>query len=463
MTEKKKSSAKKEVKESKEDNKDVKKVEEKTVKEPKTVKESKSESKKSKDKEESTASSKSDAGQPEINIGMVGHVDHGKTTLTERLSGKWTDTHSEEMKRGITIRLGYADVSFYYCSKCKKYVTQKKCSCGEKADFVRKISIVDAPGHESLMATMLAGATIIDGALLLIAANEECPQPQTKEHLTALQMVGIKNVVIIQNKIDLVSEEKAIKNYEQIKNFIKGTEYENSTIIPLSAQHGVNIDMLIDAIQEKIPTPKRDETANPMMFIARSFDINKPGQTPEQMIGGVLGGALKQGILKVGDELEIRPGRVVEEQNKKVAKPIFAKITGIMTGGKHVDLAGAGGSIGVMTTLDPSIVKSDTLTGNIVGHKGKLPPVWYSIKLKTYLLERVVGSKEELKVDPIKIGEPLMLNVNSASTVGMVMKIGKNEAECALKLPICADKGARIAISRRIGTRFRLIGYGNIE
>src|SRR3989338_7865733 len=164
--------------------------------------------------------------QPAINIGMVGHVDHGKTTLLERLSGKWTDTHSEELKRGITIRLGYADIIFRKCEKCegdKKYTAKEECpACGSKTAAVRKVSFVDAPGHESLMATMLAGATIMDGALLLVAANEECPQPQTREHLMALEILGIKSLVIVQNKIDLVDEEKALKNYEQIKNFVKG-------------------------------------------------------------------------------------------------------------------------------------------------------------------------------------------------------------------------------------------------
>src|SRR3989338_8172078 len=135
--------------------------------------------------------------QPVLNIGMVGHVDHGKTTLLERLSGKWTDTHSEELKRGITIRLGYADVVFRKCPKCegdKKYTAKEECPhCSSKTVPVRKVSFVDAPGHESLMATMLAGATIIDGALLLVAANEECPQPQTKEHLMALSIIRINN------------------------------------------------------------------------------------------------------------------------------------------------------------------------------------------------------------------------------------------------------------------------------
>ncbi|MBW2972058.1 GTP-binding protein, partial [Candidatus Woesearchaeota archaeon] len=169
--------------------------------------------------------------QPEVNIGLVGHVDHGKTTLTERLSGKWTDTHSEELKRGITIRLGYADTVFFKCKKCGSYGVKHKCACGEDAEPLRKVSFVDAPGHESLMATMLAGATIMDGALLLIAANEACPQPQTREHLMALQIIGVKNLVVVQNKIDLVKEDDALKNYDQIREFLKGSDYADAPIV----------------------------------------------------------------------------------------------------------------------------------------------------------------------------------------------------------------------------------------
>src|SRR3989338_11115175 len=158
------------------------------------------------------------------------------------MSGKWTDTHSEEIKRGITIRLGYADTAFY--KEDGNYTTKTKDK--KKASILRKVSFVDAPGHESLMATMLSGATIMDGALLLIAANEYCPQPQTREHLMALDIIGVHNIVIVQNKIDLVSEEQAIKNYDKINDFIKGTKYEKAPIIPISALHNVNIDVLIE-------------------------------------------------------------------------------------------------------------------------------------------------------------------------------------------------------------------------
>jgi translation initiation factor 2 subunit 3 len=431
------------------------------------AKKAKKEGKEAKPAKKSSKKSKEVAAQTSINIGLVGHVDHGKTTLVKALSGKWTDTHSEELKRGITIRLGYADASFYKCKKCKGVdaysITPKCIKCMGDAELIRKVSFVDAPGHESLMATMLSGATIMDGALLLVAANEECPQPQTMEHLMALEIIGIDNVIVVQNKIDLVTEEQAEKNYKKIKGFLKGTKYEKAPIIPMCAQHSINVDALIDAIETIIPTPKRDSSKDPMMYVARSFDINKPGTEGGKMLGGVLGGSLKEGKLKVGDMIQIRPGYERQQKNQAVWKPLTTKIVGVMTGGSKVDEIVPGGSIGVMTELDPSIVKSDKLTGAIVGYEGKMPPVWDNIELETHLLERVVGAKDKLVVEPIKLNEILMLNVNSAATVGFVTGIGKKETKCRLKRPVCAAKGSRMTISRRVGNRWRLIGYGMIK
>ncbi|MBU0457034.1 MAG: translation initiation factor IF-2 subunit gamma [Nanoarchaeota archaeon] len=402
--------------------------------------------------------------QPELNLALVGHVDHGKTTLTERLSGKWTDTHSEELKRGITIRLGYADFSIFKCEKCNYYTSKEKClKCNESTIFIKKISLVDAPGHESLMATMLSGAAIVDGALLLVAANEKCPQPQTKEHLMALQISGIKNIIVIQNKVDLVTHEEALKNYQEIKNFLKNTDYKDAPIIPISARANVNIDILIKAIKESIPTPERILEDDPLMLVARSFDINKPGIKPDKLIGGILGGTVKKGKFKVGDEIEISPGYIVEEKNRKIAKPLRTKIINIFSGGEPVEEILPGGSMAFATTLDPTIVKSDTLTGSIVGLPGKLPPIHYQIAIETHLLERVVGTKEEIEVKPLAKNEVLMLNCNSAATVGVVVDPSKKNTTCVLKKPISANPGDRITISRRVDDRFRLIGYGILK
>jgi len=268
---------------------------------------------------------------------------------------------------------------------------------------------------------------------------------------------------VIQNKIDLVSKDRAVRNFQQIKAFLQGTKFQDAPIIPISAQRGVNVDLLLEAIQEFIPTPARDETLDPIMYVARTFDVNKPGTSPEKIKGGVLGGSLKQGRFNVGDKLEIRPGLVYEEANQLKSKPLTTVVASAITGGVAVQSVGPGGSIGIMTDLDPSVVKSDSLTGNVVGIPGKLPPVWISLTLEITLMERVVGSVEDLKVNPIVPNELLMLNVNSAATVGIVRDIAKNRVKCVLKKPICAAVGSRVTISRRVGTRFRLIGYGIIR
>ena len=417
--------------------------------------------KESKSKETKTA--KGLNAQPEISIGLVGHVDHGKTTLTKALTGKWTDTHSEELKRGITIRLGYADASFYHYEKEDSYGITETSPSGEKGVFVRKVSFVDAPGHETLMATMLCGAAIMDGALLLISATEKCPQPQTREHLMGLEMSGIDKVIVVQNKIDAVDEEEAKEHYEQIKAFLKGTKYEHAPVIPISALYDGNINILIETIQEVIPTPQRDTTQDPVMFVARSFDINKPGIDPVKLQGGVLGGSLMQGIIHVGDEVEIRPGRIYEKANQLTTQALFATVESAMGGGASLDAVGPGGTVALRTSLDPSIVAADSLVGAIVGKAGKLPPVWSIIKLKVKLLDRVVGTKEELVVKPLAERESLMLNVNSATSLGIVTDLAKGIATLSLKLPVCAAQGSKITLSRRLDNRWRLVGFGIIQ
>ena len=405
--------------------------------------------------------------QPEINIGMVGHVDHGKTTLTQALTGKWTDEHSEELKRGISIKLGYADTTFYKCPNCPEplcYSTKPACPhCGEETEMLRKVSFVDAPGHETLMAVVISGAALMDGALLLIAANESCPQPQTEEHLMALDIVGAKNIVIVQNKIDLVNKEEAVKNYEEILAFIEGTCAENSPIIPISAHHETNLDYLIMAIEEYIPTPPRDKSKPPLMYTARSFDVNKPGIKPEELKGGVIGGSLKQGVLRVGDNIEIRPGKKIEEHGKVRYEPIYTEIASIITGGEMVEEAGPGGLLGIGTYLDPSLTKADALAGKVIGKEGKLPPVFYELEMDINLLQRIVGEKEKKRMDEIRVNEPLMLTVGTATTVGIVKHIKKDYMEVSLKIPVCAEKGQRVAISRNIMGRWRLVGYGEIK
>jgi translation initiation factor 2 subunit 3 len=390
---------------------------------------------------------------PEVNIGTLGHVDHGKSTLVEAISGKWPATHSEELKRGITIKLGYADATIYKCEKCGIYTSKPKCpNCNSDCEPQRTVSFVDAPGHETLMATVLAGSRLMDGILFVIAANEKCPQPQTKEHMAILNIIEMKNVIIVQTKIDLVSKERAMENYNEIKEFIKGTTAENAPIIPVSAQRRINLDVLLEAIQNVIPTPKRDLTKPPKMLVARSFDINKPGTPIEKLKGGVLGGSLIEGEFKLGDEIMIKPG--IEIKNEWI--PLTTKIVGLQKAGKNLESAGAGGLLGVLTELDPSLTKADSLAGSLAGKE--LPETLHHLTLKVNLFEEILDKK----IEPIKIGEVLMFNVGTAKTVGIVKDIKKDVCEIDLKLPVCAEKNDKVVIARRIEDRWRLIGWSEI-
>lgn len=380
--------------------------------------------------------------------------------MVKALTGKLTLTHSEELKRGITIRLGYADTTVYKCTNCGKYSVNEKCIyCFSDAEPVRTISFIDAPGHETLMATVLTGASLMDGAILLIAANEKCPQPQTREHLTALEVVGIKKVIIVQSKIDLVTKEQALENYNQIKEFVKGSILEDAPVIPVSAQYNVNIDVLFDAVQNLIPTPDRSFKADPLMLVARSFDINRPGIKADDLVGGIIGGSVIQGEFKVGDEVEIRPGVI----RKNVYSPLKTVITGLEKGKLSLEEAGAGGLLGVMTGLDPSLTKSDGLVGNVVGLPGKLPQVMDSLSLELHLLERVVGAREMASVEPIKQSETLLVNIGTSRSIGNATSIKKGMIQLSLKIPVCANIGERVVISRQVQNRWRLVGYGIIR
>jgi translation initiation factor 2 subunit 3 len=381
---------------------------------------------------------------PMINVGTVGHIDHGKTTLLYKLTGKFTDTHSEELKRGITIKLGYAEAIYE----------------NPKTHEKRYVSFVDAPGHEMLMATMLSGAAMIDVALLVIAANEGI-KPQTREHLVALQAKDVKNIIIIQNKIDLVTKEQALANYKEIKAFVKGTVAENSLIIPVSAQQNINIEKIKEEIM-KIEVPKRDISSKPLFLIARSFDINKPGTSIEKVHGGVVAGVLKQGTLKVGDEIEIKPGSYEKKANQYVYQTLKTKIVSIYRGNNSLQTATPGGSLAMETELDNILTKTDLLAGCVASKVGELPEIIDKIKIKFNLFEQVFGAAENIKVENLKPSELVMLSVNTGITVGMIKTIKGNEAEVHLRIPIVPIKSDNIGIARNINNHWRLIGFAEL-
>ncbi len=389
---------------------------------------------------------------PTLNVIIAGHIDHGKTTLLYKLTNKWTDTHSEELKRGITIKLGYADLIIY---KDKDTFTKEP-----KGEPYRYISFIDAPGHEMLMATMLSGAAIVDAAILVIAANEGI-KPQTREHLIALQAKQIKNIIVVQNKIDLATKEQTLKNHSEIKKLLLGTSAEKIPIIPISAQQEVNINILYEALCS-LPIPERNEKGNPLFIAARSFDINKPGTLPVNLKGAVLGGTLKQGTLKVGDKIEIKPGLQIKEANQIKYHALTTKIRNLFKGTHRVEQITPGGSVSIETELDMSLAKSDALSGCTLSTEGKLPEITSELTMSYNLFPSALGSQQPSQVQPLKPTEMLMLSINTSVTVGIIKKLKGNQAELSLRIPIVPFKGENIAIARNINNHWRLIGYGKI-
>lgn len=408
--------------------------------------------------------------QPCVNVGTAGHVDHGKTTLIQSLTGEWTSVHSQELKRGITIRVGYSDAAFYKCPSCEPpggYSADPKCpGCGGESELSRVVSFVDSPGHESLMANMLSGAALMDGALLVVGANHKVPQMQTEEHLLALQILGIKQIVVVQNKVDLLSYERALESYDQIARFLEGAGdgMAKSPVVPVSAQAGLNTDALVRAIEESIPTPERDNASDPVMHVLRSFDVNRPSTPIQDIRGGVVGGSLVQGSFKAGDEVEIRPG--ILNERRKEYEPVSTEIVSLGTGAGIVDEVHPGGLVAIGTKLDPAMSGGDAFIGSVVGRPGTLPENSDRARLQVSLFDSAVGASgaEAARVTPLAEGEALRLSVGTSPALCSVasVKEGGSLADVRFRRPMCLFEGGSVAISRRISDRWRLIGAGTV-
>ena len=401
--------------------------------------------------------------QSVINIGTLGHIDHGKTSLTRAITGVWTDRHSESLKRNMTIKLGYADAVIRRCANEKgsqQYCTTEKCPiCKGKTEPVERISLIDAPGHETLMATAIAGANVIDGILFVIAANEPCPMQQTKEHLMIINILGIKNVVVIQSKVDIVGREGAIKHQQQIREFLKGSVIENAPIVPVMTNHMINIDKVLEKIVE-MPKPSRDTAAEPLMYVVRSFDVNKPGSDATKLTGGVIGGAIFRGRFKLGDEIEIRPGikqpskSGAAKTGKETYTPLITTVVKMSSGSDELKEAMPGGLRGISTEIDPTFTKADALVGNIVGHVGKLPNSVSELSFKYHKLPRT-----DIPEQALKENEPLVLGLGTSTAIGYIKRVKKDTIEVELKRPIAYEKTLKAAVMRNIGQRWRLTGY----
>lgn len=422
--------------------------------------------------------------QATINIGTIGHVAHGKSTVVKAISGVQTIRFKNELIRNITIKLGYANAKIYKCegphnepgnyrSKGSSH-DDEFVEDGKLWKLQRHVSFVDCPGHDILMATMLNGAAVMDAALLLIAGNESCPQPQTSEHLAAVEIMRLQNIIILQNKVDLVKPNQAEEQYQQIKSFVAGTVADNAPIIPISAVLRYNIDVVCEYITRQLPIPKRNFTAFPRLIVIRSFDVNKPGEDVNSLKGGVAGGSILEGVLKIGDEIEVRPGIVTKDsKGNMMCTPIYSRVMSLYAEHNELQYAVPGGLIGVGTKIDPTLTRADRLVGQVLGLKDHLPEVFTEVEVSYYLLRRLLGVKtldgaKQAKVQKLSKGEMLMVNIGSTSTGGKVKKVSEgtnNEpiATITLTQPVCTQENEKIALSRRVDKHWRLIGWGEIR
>eukprot|EP00069_Balaena_mysticetus_P009073 bmy_20033T0 len=413
--------------------------------------------------------------QATINIGTIGHVAHGKSTVVKAISGVHTVRFKNELERNITIKLGYANAKIYKLDdpSCPRPECYRSCGSstpdefptdipGTKGNFklvrtdccfliVRHVSFVDCPGHDILMATMLNGAAVMDAALLLI------------------EIMKLKHILILQNKIDLVKESQAKEQYEQILAFVQGTVAEGAPIIPISAQLKYNIEVVCEYIVKKIPVPPRDFTSEPRLIVIRSFDVNKPGCEVDDLKGGVAGGSILKGVLKVGQEIEVRPGIVSKDsEGKLMCKPIFSKIVSLFAEHNDLQYAAPGGLIGVGTKIDPTLCRADRMVGQVLGAVGALPEIFTELEISYFLLRRLLGvrtegDKKAAKVQKLSKNEVLMVNIGSLSTGGRVSAVKADLGKIVLTNPVCTEVGEKIALSRRVEKHWRLIGWGQIR
>ncbi|MGC8542796.1 MAG: translation initiation factor IF-2 subunit gamma, partial [Vulcanisaeta sp.] len=372
--------------------------------------------------------------------------------------------YSEEIKRAMTVKLGYITIGLYECPSMEGefrvisdgLLKDGKCPNGDEPKLKRKVSILDVPGHEVLISTMISGISYVDAALLVIDASMPVPQPQTEEHFTALSIMGLNKLIVVQNKLDLVNKEQALENYRQIKQFLKGTWAEGSPIIPASSLHKVNIEAISSLIDQLVP-PREVSGGDFRMLVLRSFNVNRPGTPPDKLVGGVLGGTVIRGSARVGDEVEIRPG--LKLGNKY--EPILTKVTSIAIGNEYVEEARPGGLVGIGTELDPALTKADSLVGSVVGKPGTLPPVWSDLTLEFHRIEK--PSDSALKEVSFKPKDVVMVHVGSAAIMGIVKGFHGGKLDVVLRKAVSAEEGSKVVITKQVSNRWRIVGYGVLK
>lgn len=396
--------------------------------------------------------------QPIINIGCLGSVSDGKSTLVAKLTGIKTQRHTDELKRNITINQGYGNLKIFDDSI--NYYTTDSTSTNDTTDhkLVNHISFVDCPGHHELIQTMLSSLVLMDGAIVVIGVNQPLSQkPQLIQHLAAVKLGKINKIIICMNKIDLVSKDILRERKHELDKLLAEFEIKPYAIIPTCFNKKINMKYVIKAIMELFNPEEyiQRSTNNPIFRVSRSFDINKAGTDWSQVVGGVIGGSLFSGKLQVGDKIEIRPGQLSKDkQGKFMCTPITTTILSIKTDTTELNEIIPGGLIGIRTDLDPYYCKHNGLAGQVVGKVGTLPDVTNEISLNINIV-----SSFGFVWNP-KVNDLLMLQIGTKMCEAKLIKINKDIYSLALTKPICISNNQHIIVCCLVNKILKIVGEG---
>ena len=441
--------------------------------------------------------------QPTLNIGLIGDVANGKSTLVRAITGKRTQSHSsEQQKHGMTIRLGFANSSVLRCKdiSCGLFSFRKdevadeldkppNCAyCGGSAEVITRISFIDTPGHSDLLPTMLSGASAVDAVIVAAASNVPCPSPQARQHLDALRVSGQNfngRIAIAQTKAELLAQacrgaaddltgDKLTAHASSGRENLRKTVASNAPFFPTCAPLEAGLEPLAAWLASLCSkgANKQHSEGSTIFRTLRSFDVNYAGTSTQKLVGGVLGGSIQgPGGISRGETLEIRPGLIFEAADKKPPSvfkthPVRFQVEEIMTGKNALESASAGGLVALRTTLDPSFCTDDRLIGSVVGAPGTLPPVWGPGLFLDKL--RSLDSSSSKKEKALKKDSKVRVHAGSASVTGRIVRVSysKQKMELFLDSPICAPKYSNIAIEAKSPsnkfTGYSLVAYGSV-
>jgi translation initiation factor 2 subunit 3 len=382
--------------------------------------------------------------QPLTNLGFFGSVSHGKSSLVYALTGIKTQRHSKELERNISINLGYTEI--------KLYNKENELSYKQLPDYTlyNKISLVDTPGHKALITTMISGTLVTDYAILVIAMNESIPQSQTINHVNILKHTGVKDILIILNKIDLLSNETEVnKRLTELKFFIESNQIlQNRNIIPISAFKNINVEKIINFLS-KTSIKNINEKVNKefCMNILRSFDINRANVSIDNLQGGVVGGTILQGSISVGDTIIISPGII----DGDTCTPLITQVKSIFADKTQLQTAYPGGLISLGLDCDPSFCKQNALIGSTISKTFKNVINEFIIEI-TYLKEPSLFQSLT----------NIIVLYNSKSIKTKIKKRNNCKLHVHTEFPIVEDYTIKLPILTLLGDTYELFAMGKI-